>query len=97
MVGERFARECAGHAHAPAMQFALGVAQARSGDHAAARKTLAAAAAAGGYERMDRVHYELAWACRRSGDLVPPHVIPAPDISSANSSTGTSDNARIRT
>jgi TolA-binding protein len=56
------------HAKAPAMRYALGTAQARGGDSKAARATLAALAKTGGVERMDRVHYELAWACRRDGD-----------------------------
>ncbi|MEO6593437.1 MAG: tetratricopeptide repeat protein [Planctomycetota bacterium] len=56
------------HAKAPAMRYALGTAQARNGDHKAARATLAKLSADGGYERADRVEYELAWACRRDGD-----------------------------
>jgi TolA-binding protein len=61
---ERFGK----HGKAPAMTYALGVAQARSGDAKAARATLAQLAERGGHDRMDRVHYELAWACRRAGD-----------------------------
>ena len=61
---QRFPR----HDKAPAMRYALGVAEARSGDSATARRTLAGLARDGGYERSDRVHYELAWACRRDGD-----------------------------
>jgi TolA-binding protein len=63
-----FLQQFAGHAKAPAMRYALGVAQARSGDQVAARATFAALAKDGGYERADRVQYELAWACRRDGD-----------------------------
>lgn len=65
---EAFLREFQGHEKAGAMRYALGVAQARSGDDAAARATLAALVQSGGCERMDRVHYELGWACRRGGD-----------------------------
>lgn len=56
------------HAKAPAMRYAQGVAEARGGDHKAARATLLQLQKDGGYERMDRVDYELAWACRRDGD-----------------------------
>ncbi len=56
------------HAKAPAMRYALGVAQARAGDSAAAAVTLAALQKDGGYERMDRVAYELGWARRRAKD-----------------------------
>lgn len=64
----RFLSKFAAHARTPNLRFGLGLAQARAGQHAAAHQTLAALAASGGYERMDRVHYELAWACRRDGD-----------------------------
>jgi TolA-binding protein len=66
--GEAFLREFPAHERAPAMRYSLGLAQGHLGDHAAARRTLAALAQAGDYERGDRVHYELAWACRRDGD-----------------------------
>jgi len=65
---QRFLAAYKDHGKAPAMRYALGTAQARSGANAEARRTLQALAEAGGYERMDRVQYELAWACRRSGD-----------------------------
>ncbi|MFK7743012.1 MAG: tetratricopeptide repeat protein [Planctomycetota bacterium] len=58
----------------PTLRYALGVALARDGQNEQARKELAALAAAsgegaaGGYEPLDRVLYELAWACRRDGD-----------------------------
>ncbi len=53
---------------APSMTYALGVAQARAGMFAEARTTLQALTVAGGADRMDRVFYELGWACRRSQD-----------------------------
>jgi TolA-binding protein len=53
---------------APALRYALGVAEARSGDSQAARKTLGELVRSGGHDRMDRVYYELAWACRRGDD-----------------------------
>ncbi|MBK8098481.1 MAG: tetratricopeptide repeat protein [Planctomycetes bacterium] len=56
------------HGKVPAMRYALGLAQARGGDAPAARQTLQALAQQGGFDRMDRVFYELAWACRRSQD-----------------------------
>ena len=56
------------HDKASSMRYALGVAQARAGRHAAARETLSALEQVGGHDRMDRVAYELAWACRRDGD-----------------------------
>lgn len=56
------------HSKAPAMRYALGVAQARAGDATAARETLGKLLQDGGYERLDRVAYELAWACRRAND-----------------------------
>lgn len=67
-AAEQFLAQFGKHGKAPAMRYALGVAQARSGDDAAAGKTLAALQRDGGYERMDRVAYELGWALRRSGD-----------------------------
>jgi TolA-binding protein len=67
-AAQAFLQQFARHDKAPAMRYALGVAQARGGEHAAARATLAALAKDGGYARPDRVHYELAWACRRGGD-----------------------------
>lgn len=66
-VAQTYLRSFADHSKAPAMRYALGVAQARNEDHAAARATLAALERDGGYERPDRVQYELAWACRRAG------------------------------
>lgn len=56
------------HEKAPALRYALGVAEARGGNSKAARTTLDALRRDGGYERPDRVDYELAWACRRDGD-----------------------------
>jgi TolA-binding protein len=56
------------HARAPHVRFALGLAQARGGDDAQARATLEQLVAGGGFDRMDRAWYELAWACRRQGD-----------------------------
>ncbi len=67
-VAQSFLQQFGKHAKAPALRYALGVAEARNGDAKAARRTLAALAASGGYDRMDRVHYELGWACRRDGD-----------------------------
>lgn len=63
-----FLRDFAGHAKAPAMRYARGLALARGGHQQEARQVLAALQHDGGYERMDRVAYELAWACRRDGD-----------------------------
>lgn len=69
---EQAAREfldaCPDHPRAPEVRYALGVAQARGGDPAAARATLEALAKDGGASRPDLVLYELAWACSRSGD-----------------------------
>ncbi|MHC5064935.1 MAG: tetratricopeptide repeat protein [Planctomycetota bacterium] len=56
------------HARAPELRYALGLAQARGGDDESARSTLESLAEEGGCERPDRVHYELAWVCRRDGD-----------------------------
>jgi TolA-binding protein len=67
-AAQAFLAEFAAHPKAPAIRYALGVAQARSGDAKSARATLAALVRDGGYERMDRVHYELAWACRADND-----------------------------
>lgn len=67
-AAQAFLQSFGKHPKAPAMRYALGVAQARSGDAKAARATLAALAKDGGYERADRVQYELAWACRRTND-----------------------------
>ncbi len=67
-AAQQFAQQCAQSPKLPALQYALGTAQARAGDAKAARTTLAALAQQGGYERMDRVQYELGWACRRQGD-----------------------------
>ncbi len=67
-TASRFLKECGGDARAPDMRYALGVAQARGGDDAAARATLRDLLGAGGGTRPDRVAYELAWACRRAGD-----------------------------
>ncbi|HEX5051434.1 MAG TPA: tetratricopeptide repeat protein [Planctomycetota bacterium] len=67
-VAKSFLEQFPKHSKAPAMRYALGTAQARNGEHAAARVTLEKLAADGGYERADRVYYELAWACRRCGD-----------------------------
>jgi cellulose synthase operon protein C len=53
---------------ANALRYALGVAQSRGGDLAAARQTLAQLTEVAGYERPDRVWYELAWACRKAKD-----------------------------
>ncbi|MGC3970445.1 MAG: tetratricopeptide repeat protein [Pirellulales bacterium] len=67
-VAQGFLAQFGKHPKAPAMRYALGVAQARAGENKAARATLAALAKDGGYERADRVQYELGWACRRDGD-----------------------------
>lgn len=67
-AAEAFLQRYGEHSKAPAMRYALGVAQARAGDHGAGRATLAQLERDGGYDRMDRVVYELAWACRRDGD-----------------------------
>ena len=56
------------HEHSPQLQYALGVALARGGEQAAARKVLAQLAQAGSYANPDSVMYELAWAARRDGD-----------------------------
>ena len=63
-----FLRDFQKHEKAPAMRYARGLALARGQHYREARVVLAALAKDGGYERMDRVHYELAWACRRDGD-----------------------------
>lgn len=63
-----FLQQFGQHEKAPALRYALGVAQARSGEHRTARATLTALAKDGGYARTDRIAYELAWACRRDGD-----------------------------
>jgi len=65
---EQFLHQYGKHARAPAMRYSQGVALARSGEQVRARQVLAALAKDGGYERMDRVSYELAWACRRGND-----------------------------
>jgi TolA-binding protein len=63
-----FLQQFPAHAKAPALRYALGVAEARSGDSRGAEQTLGGLARDGGYERMDRVWYELAWAHRRADD-----------------------------
>ncbi|MBL9079597.1 MAG: tetratricopeptide repeat protein [Planctomycetes bacterium] len=67
-AGREFLQRFPSHGKAAAMRYALGTAEARSGDSAAARRTLGELVQAGGFDRMDRVHYELAWACRRDAD-----------------------------
>jgi TolA-binding protein len=67
-VAQTFLQKFGTHKKAPAMRYSLGTAQARNGDHKAARTTLQALAKDGTYERNDRVQYELAWACRRDND-----------------------------
>lgn len=67
-VGQRYLQAHGKNKGAPAMRYALGVALARSGDQKAARALLNSLATDGGHDRMDRVHYELAWSCRRDGD-----------------------------
>ncbi len=67
-AAQSFLKQFPRHEKAPALRYALGVAQARSGDNAGARQTLGALAHDGGYDRMDRVCYELAWASRRGKD-----------------------------
>ncbi|MCR9247879.1 MAG: tetratricopeptide repeat protein [bacterium] len=67
-VARQFLKSFGDHAKAPAMRYALGVAESRAGEHAAAQRTLAQLEQQGGYERMDRVLYELAWAARRGGN-----------------------------
>ena len=67
-AAQQFVQHCPQSPKLGALRYALGVAQARAGEHGAARATLAALAHQGGYERMDRVQYELGWACRRDGD-----------------------------
>ncbi len=64
----RFLQRFPEHARGPQVRYALGVAEARSGDHAAAVATLAALAKDGTHARTDLVHYELGWACRRAQD-----------------------------
>src|SRR5690606_19923868 len=56
------------HARRPHVGYAVGVAQARAGEHAAACTTLQAVAKDNAHPRPDLVQYELAWACRRAGD-----------------------------
>ncbi len=63
-----FLRQFAAHGKAPAMRYALGIAEARSGDAKSASATLGALVKDGGYERPDRLQYELALACRKVGD-----------------------------
>ena len=67
-VEQSFLQKFGTHKKAPAMRYSLGTAQARNGDHKAARATLQALAKDGTYERNDRVQYELGWACRRDND-----------------------------
>ncbi|MCU0866494.1 MAG: tetratricopeptide repeat protein [Planctomycetes bacterium] len=64
---QQFLADFATSPKALAMRYALGVAQARSGDATAARTTLAALAQVADAPRPDRVQYELAWACRHGG------------------------------
>jgi len=63
-----FLRDFDTHERAGEMRYSLGVAQARGGKFAEARKTLTDAAADPKTPRRDRVFYELAWACRSSKD-----------------------------
>jgi TolA-binding protein len=67
-VAQRFLVECGQDPRAREMQFALGVALARAEQPEAARQALAALAGAGGGPHPDRTAYELAWACRKTGD-----------------------------
>ncbi len=67
-AAQTFLQQFGKHAKAKAMRYALGVAQARAGDQGASVQTLASLQKDGGYERMDRVAYELGWACRRHQD-----------------------------
>jgi tetratricopeptide (TPR) repeat protein len=56
------------HERAPEVRYALGLALSRSGRWDEAVAVLEPLAGQGGCARMDRVHYELAWAKRRRGD-----------------------------
>lgn len=67
-IGEEFLATNGTHAKAASMRWALGVAQARNGDPAAARRTFESLPKDTASPAPDRVAYELAWACRRSGD-----------------------------
>ncbi len=67
-AAQAFVTEFPQHPRAGAMSYAQGLAQARGGDARAARATLQALVQKGGFDRMDRVQYELAWACRKDGD-----------------------------
>ncbi|MBK8976697.1 MAG: tetratricopeptide repeat protein [Planctomycetes bacterium] len=67
-AAQAFLAEHADSPRAPAVRYALGVAQARAGDAAAARVTLRELVDSGRAERPDLARYELAWACRRDGD-----------------------------
>lgn len=68
VAARQFLKTFGKHEKAPMLQYALGVALARSGDQKAARSVLSQLASNGGYAEPDRVLYELAWAARRDGD-----------------------------
>ena len=63
-----FLERFADHPKAPSLRYALGVALARAGQQEPARKVFTELLASGTYADVDRLRYELAWACRRSGD-----------------------------
>lgn len=68
VAARQFLKKFGKHEKAPMLQYALGVALARSGDQKAARSVLSQLARNGGYAEPDRVLYELAWAARRDGE-----------------------------
>ncbi|MFQ5505058.1 MAG: tetratricopeptide repeat protein, partial [Planctomycetota bacterium] len=63
-----FLAEFGKHPRAAEMRYSLGVAQARGGRLEEARRTLEALREVKGVSRPDRVHYELAWVCRKLKD-----------------------------
>lgn len=66
-AGQQFLDEFPKHARAAEVRYGLGVAQARAGKLAEARRTLESLRGAT-LQRPDRALYELAWVCRRAKD-----------------------------
>ncbi|MEZ5965069.1 MAG: tetratricopeptide repeat protein [Planctomycetota bacterium] len=64
----RFVAECKGDARVASMRYAQGLSLLRADHPGEARQVLAALAGDGGGPNPDRTAYELAWACRKSGD-----------------------------
>lgn len=67
-TAKRFLAEFPDHDKTHEVSYALGVAQARGGNHGRARQTLTELLRVERLPRRDRVQYELAWASRRDGD-----------------------------